>query len=111
MQRWKQYGGLGGLVAICLAAGLYGFTSTGGALPYAKRFGQALQQGAQNGGGPLLDLGRGIIIAGPITKSGLVTEYVAIVVLLVGIGVGLYLYATRYRGDDEPARDSEQETA
>ncbi|RJT05269.1 cobalamin transport operon protein [Halococcus sp. IIIV-5B] len=113
MQRWKQYGGLAGLLAVCLAAGLYGFTSTGGALPYAKRFGQALQKGAQEGGGPLVDLGRGVVIAGPITKGGLVTEYVAIVVVLVAVGVGLYFYAVRYRSgsDDGQDRDDGQDAA
>ena len=109
MQRWKQYGGLAGLLAVCLAAGLYGFTSTGGALPYAERFGQALQRGAQEGGGPIVDLGRGVVIAGPISKGGLVTEYVAVVVVLVVLGVGLYVYATRYRGGSD--RDSGQDAA
>jgi hypothetical protein len=109
MQRWKQYGGLAGLLAVCLAAGLYGFTSTGGALPYAKRFATALQQGAREGSGPLIDLGRGIVIAGPIRKGGLVVEYAAIVLLLVGLGVGLYVYAARYRGNEDRDRDSERD--
>jgi hypothetical protein len=109
MQRWKQYSGLAGLLAVCLAAGLYGFTSTGGALPYAKRFATALQQGAREGGGPLIDLGRGIVIAGPIRKGGLVVEYAAIVLLLVGLGVGLYVYAARYRGNEDRDRDSERD--
>ncbi|EMA38166.1 hypothetical protein [Halococcus hamelinensis] len=109
MRRWKQYGGLAGLLAVCLVAGLYGFTSTGGALPYAERFGQALQQGAREGGGPLVDLGRGVVIAGPISKGGLVTEYVAIVLVLVVIGVGLYLYAVRYRSGSDGDHDDGQD--
>ncbi|MGQ5516879.1 hypothetical protein [Halococcus saccharolyticus] len=109
MQRWKQYGGLAGLLAVCLAAGLYGFTSTGGALPYAKRFATALQQGAREGSGPLVDLGRGIIIAGPIRKGGLVMEYVALVVLLAGVGIGLYVYAARYRDESGGERDRDSE--
>ena len=108
MRRWKQYGGLAGLLAVCLAAGLYGFTSTGGALPYAKRFATALQQGAREGSGPLVDLGRGIVIAGPIRQGGFVMEYAALVVLLIGVGIGLYVYAARYR--DEPDGDRSQDS-
>ena len=107
MQRWKQYGGLAGLLVICLAAGLYGFTSTGGALPYAKRFASTLQQGAREGSGPLIDLGRGVVIAGPIRKGGLVLEYAAIVILFAGFGIGLYVYATRYRGESDGDRDTD----
>jgi len=101
MQRWKQYGGLVGLLAVCFAAGLYGFTSTGGALPYAKRFTTALQQGAREGGGPLVDLDRGVVIAGPIRQGGLVFEYVALVVLFAAVAVGLYVYAARYRAESD----------
>ncbi|WP_318567197.1 cobalamin transport operon protein [Salinigranum marinum] len=104
MQRWKQYGGLAGLFAVCLAAGLWGFTSTGGALPWAKRSAQALQRGVQQSGGALVDLGRGIVVAGPIRKGGLMLEFVGVVVLLTVIGVGLYVYANRYHGVDEPER-------
>ena len=45
MQRWKQYSGLAALFAAFLAAGYWGFTATGGALPWAKRSAQALQRG------------------------------------------------------------------
>ncbi|MFC5972883.1 cobalamin transport operon protein [Halomarina salina] len=100
MQRWKQYGVLGGLAAVCLVAGLVSFTNTGGALPYAKRFTKALQQGASEGSGPLVDFGRGIAIAGPIRKGGLVMEFGLVVLVLALLGVGLYVYASRYRGFD-----------
>lgn len=104
MQRWKQYGGLAGLLAVCFAAGLWGFTATGGALPYAKRFTKALQRGVQEGSGPLIDFGRGIVIAGPIRKGGLVAEFAAIVVLLALVGVGLYVYVDRTGGLDDQQR-------
>jgi hypothetical protein len=98
MDRWKQYGGLAGLFAVCLAAGLWGFTSTGGALPWAKRSAQALQRGAREGSGALVDLGRGIVVAGPIRKGGMMLEFAGVVVLLAAVGVGLYVYASRSRG-------------
>ena len=101
MDRWKQYGGLAGLFAVCLAAGLWGFTSTGGALPWAKRSAQALQRGAREGGGALVDLGRGIVIAGPIRQGGLVLEFLGVVVLLAVLGIGLYVYTTRSDGLDD----------
>jgi hypothetical protein len=104
MDRWKQYGGLAGLFAVCLAAGLWGFTSTGGALPWAKRSARALQRGVEQGGGALVDLGRGIVVAGPIRNGGLVLEFLGVVVLLAALGVGLYVYASRYRGLDDSER-------
>jgi hypothetical protein len=104
MDRWKQYGGLAGLFAVCLAAGLWGFTSTGGALPWAKRSAQALQRGAREGGGALVDLGRGIVVAGPIRNGGMIPEFVGVVVLLAVVGIGLYAYASRYRGLDDTER-------
>lgn len=103
MQRWKQYGALLGLYVAFLAAGLWGFTSTGGALPWAKRSAKALQRGAKDGGGSIVDLGRGIVVAGPIRKNGLVLEFVGLVVLLAAIGIGLYLYVDRYGGFDDEA--------
>jgi hypothetical protein len=104
MDRWKQYGGLAGLFAVFLAAGLWGFTSTGGALPWAKRSARALQRGVEQGGGALVDLGRGIVVAGPIRNGGLVLEFLGVVVLLAALGVGLYVYASRYRGLDDSER-------
>jgi hypothetical protein len=103
MQRWKQYGGLAALFAGCLGAGLWGFTSTGGALPWAKRSARALQRGAREGGGALVDLGRGVVVAGPIRRGGLLFEYGALVLVLAAVGVGLYVYADRYgdAGDGE----------
>ena len=95
MDRWKQYGGLFGLLAVCFGAGLWGFRSTGGALPWAKRSGRALQRGVQEGGGALVDLGRGVVVAGPIRKGGAMTEFTALVVLLAVLGVGLFLYVDR----------------
>jgi hypothetical protein len=104
MQRWKGYGGLAGLFAVCLAAGLWGFTATGGALPWARRSAQALQRGVQEGGGPLVDLGRGVVVAGPIRNGGLMLEFLGVVGLLSVLGIGLYVYVDRYRGPDDPER-------
>ncbi|GAB6861981.1 cobalamin transport operon protein [Haloplanus litoreus] len=104
MQRWKQYGWLVGLLATCFAAGLWGFTSTGGALPWAKRSAQALGRGVQDGGGALVDFGRGIVVAGPIRNGGLMLEFGGLVVLLVALGIGLYVYVDRYGGFDEEER-------
>jgi hypothetical protein len=100
MDRWKQYGSLAVLFAVAVAAGLWGFRATGGALPWAKRSAQALQRGVQEGGGSLVDLGRGVVIAGPIRKGGLVLEFVGLVALLLVVGVALYVYANRYHGFD-----------
>jgi len=98
MERWKQYGALGALFAVALAAGLWGFRATGGALPWAKRSARALQRGGSEGGGSLVDLGRGIVVAGPIRKGGLVVEFLGLVVLLLVVGVALYVYAGRRPG-------------
>lgn len=100
MDRWKQYAGLGGLLISCFAIGLWGFTATGGALPYAKRFTKALQHGSQEGGGSLVALERGIVIAGPIRKGGLVGEFGLIIGLFAIIGIGLYVYVDRYHDID-----------
>jgi len=83
---------------------MWGFIATGGALPWAKRSAQALQRGVQRGGGSLVDLGRGIVVAGPIRKGGLMVEFFGVVVFLGLVGVGLYVYADRYRRPDEPER-------
>ena len=104
MQRWKQYGGLAGLFAAFLAAGYWGFTVTGGALPWAKRSAKALQRGVQEGGGSIVDFGRGIVVAGPIRKGGLMLEFGAIVALLAVLGVGLYVYVDRYGGFEDGER-------
>ena len=104
MQRWKQYGGLLGLFAAFLAAGYWGFTATGGALPWAKRSAQALQRGVQEGGGSLVDFGRGIVVAGPIRKGGLMLEFGALVLLMVVFGIGLYVYVDRYGGFEDGER-------
>jgi hypothetical protein len=98
MQPWKQYGALAGLLAAGLAAGFRGFTATGGPLPWARRSAQALQRGVRENGGALVDFGRGVVVAGPIRKGGLVAEFLGVVVLLSVVGVGLYVYADRYRG-------------
>jgi hypothetical protein len=98
MQRWKQYGGLAALFAAFLAAGYWGFTATGGALPWAKRSAQALQRGVQESGGALVDFGRGIVVAGPIRKGGLMLEFGGLVLLMIVIGVGMYIYVDRYGG-------------
>ena len=104
MQRWKQYGSMAGLLAVCFAAGLWGFRSTGGALPWAKRSAQTLQRGVQQSGGDLVNFGRGIIVAGPIRKGGLMLEFGGLVALLAIVAVGLYVYADRLGDGDQPAR-------
>ena len=104
MQRWKQYGGLLGLFGVCLAAGLWGFTATGGALPWAKRSATTLQRGVKDGGGSLIDLSRGIVVAGPIRKNGLLFEYGLIAGALVVFGIALYVYVDRYRTATEDER-------
>ena len=104
MQRWKQYGGLAGLFAAFLAAGYWGFAATGGALPWAKRSAKALQRGVQEGGGSLVDFGRGIVVAGPIRKGGMMLEFGALVLVLVVLGVGLYVYVDRYGGFEDGER-------
>lgn len=101
MGRWRQYGGFLGLTACCLAAGFWGFTATGGALPWAKRSARALQRGVDAGGGSVVDLGRGVVVAGSIRKGGLLTEFVALAAALAVLGVLLYVYATRYRTLDD----------
>ncbi|MFW5903558.1 MAG: cobalamin transport operon protein [Halolamina sp.] len=100
MERWKQYGGLLGLLVAFTGVGLWGFTATGGALPYGERFAKTVQQGAQEGGGPLVDLGRGIVVAGPIRDGGLVVEWLGVLALMTVVGIGLYVYADRQRSDD-----------
>jgi hypothetical protein len=100
MERWKQYGSLLGLLVVCFGAGLWGFSSTGGAVPWAKRSAQTLQQGARDGGGGLVSVGRGVVVAGPVRTGGLVLEFTGLVVLLVLAGLGLYLYVDRYHGLD-----------
>ena len=104
MQRWKQYGGLLGLFTAFLAAGYWGFTATGGALPWAKRSAKALQRGVQEGGGSLVDFGRGIVVAGPIRKGGMMLEFGALVLVLVVLGIGLYVYVDRYGGFEDGER-------
>ena len=104
MQRWKQYGGLLGLFGVCLAAGLWGFTATGGALPWAKRSAKTLQRGVKDGGGSLIDFGRGIVVAGPIRKNGLMLEYGVVAGVLVVFGIALYVYVDRYCTTTEDER-------
>ncbi|PSQ17703.1 cobalamin transport operon protein [Halobacteriales archaeon QS_8_69_73] len=106
MQRWKQYGGLLGLFAAFLAAGYWGFTVTGGALPWAKRSAKALQRGVQEGGGSLVDFGRGIVVAGPIRRGGMMLEFGALVLVLAVLGIGLYVYVDRYGGFEDGERSA-----
>jgi hypothetical protein len=100
MRRRTQYGGLLGLAAAFLAAGVWGFSATGGALPWAKRSAVALQRGVAAGGGPLVDLGRGVVVAGPIRKGGLLVEFGALVALMLVLGMALYVYVDRQGGLD-----------
>jgi hypothetical protein len=104
MQRWKQYGGLAGLFSAFLAAGYWGFTATGGDLPWAKRSAQALQRGVQESGGSLVDVGRGIVVAGPVRKGGMMLEFGGLVLLLGVFGIGLYIYVDRYGGFEDKER-------
>jgi hypothetical protein len=106
MQRWKQYGGLAALFAAFLAAGYWGFTATGGALPWAKRSAKALQRGVEESGGALVDIGRGIVVAGPIRKGGMMLEFGAIVALMAVIGIGMYVYVDRYGGFEDGQRSA-----
>jgi hypothetical protein len=106
MQRWKQYGGLAALFAAFLAAGYWGFTATGGALPWAKRSAKALQRGVEESGGALVDIGRGIVVAGPIRKGGMMLEFAAIVALMAVIGIGMYVYVDRYGGFEDGQRSA-----
>ncbi|MEZ3117775.1 cobalamin transport operon protein [Halobaculum sp. MBLA0147] len=104
MRRWRQYGGLATLFATFLAAGYWGFTATGGALPWAKRSAKTLQRGVQDGGGALVDFGRGVVVAGPIRKGGTVLEFGGIVLFMAVIGIGLYVYVDRYGGFEDGDR-------
>jgi hypothetical protein len=104
MERWKQYGSLLGLLGVCFGAGLWGFNSTGGAIPWAKRSAQTLQQGVRDGGGGLVSVGRGVVVAGPIRAGGLLLEFAGLVVLFALAGLGLYLYVDRYHGPDDRER-------
>ena len=107
MQRWKQYGSMAAVFSTFLAVGYWGFTATGGAVPWAKRASQTLQRGVQDGGGTLVNLGRGIVVAGPIRKGGLLLEFGGIVLASALLGLGLYVYVDRYGGfgdDERPTR-------
>ncbi|MFQ3295733.1 MAG: hypothetical protein ACI8VE_002823 [Natrialbaceae archaeon] len=95
MERWKQYSALSALVAVFAGLGYVGFVATGGALPYGKRFAQSIQRGVGTGSGSLIDIGRGIVIAGPIRKGGMVGEWLAILAVMTFVGVGLYVYGDR----------------
>jgi hypothetical protein len=104
MHRGKQYGAVAALFVTFLTAGYWGFTTTGGALPWAKRSGKALQRGVQEGGGALVDFGRGIVVAGPIRKGGMMLEFGALVFLMAVLGVTLYVYVDRYGGIEDGER-------
>ena len=95
MERWKQYGTLTALVAAFAGFGYVGFVATGGALPYGKRFAQSIQRGVETGGGSLVDLGRGIVLAGPIRSGGMVLEFLLVMLVFVLAGIGLYVYGDR----------------
>jgi len=107
MDRWKQYASMAAVFSAFLTVGYWGFTATGGAVPWAKRASQALQRGVQESGGSLVNLGRGIVVAGPIRKGGLMLEFGGIVFAFVLFGLGLYIYVDRYDGfesNDRPTR-------
>lgn len=97
MERWKQYLALATLAGGSLLAGWIGFRATGGGLPWAKRAESALLSGLQNGGGSLVDITRGVIIAGPIRQQGLVLAYVGLSLAFVAVGVWLYYRYGRRR--------------
>ena len=65
---------------------------------------KALQRGVQEGGGSLVDFGRGIVVAGPIRKGGMMLEFGALVLVLVVFGIGLYVYVDRYGGFEDGER-------
>jgi len=108
MGRRRGYGVLSALLAGCLGVGLWGFRVTGGALPYAKRFALVFRRGTETGGGPLVDLARGVVVAGPIRKGGLVAEYVGVVLLLALLGVGLYVYVEHNPDAEETDRNPDR---
>ncbi|AWB26280.1 cobalamin transport operon protein [Halococcoides cellulosivorans] len=93
MDRTRQYGVLSALLAVFAGLGYAGFVATGGAVPYGKRFATSIQRGVESGGGSLVDLGRGVILAGPIQSS--VVEFVSVLGVLTAAGVVLYRYADR----------------
>lgn len=95
MEAWKQYGLLAAVLVAGLAASVYGFFATGGAMPMGKRFGAIVEGGATSGGGPLVDLGRGIVTPEPVN---VMSEFVPILVACAVLGVIFFAYVTRRQG-------------
>jgi hypothetical protein len=106
MDRWRQYAALAGLVAVGLLAGAWGFVATGGALPWAKRSAGTIQRGLEAGSGSLVDLGRGIVVAGPIRRGGLLAEFAVLALAMALFGIGLYVYVQRNATAETAGRDA-----
>ena len=95
METWKQYGVLATALVGAAAAGVYGFFATGGAMPVAKRFHATVEGGASSGGGPLIDLGRGIVTPETVDAMG---EFVPILAVFLVFGLAFFAYVTRRQG-------------
>ena len=90
MRTWKQYGVLAAVLVGGAAASVYGFFATGGAMPMGKRFGAIVEGGATSGGGPLVNLGRGVVTPEPVDVLG---EFVPIVIACFLLGRFFFAYA------------------
>ena len=107
MDRWQQYAvaafGLLGFAGL----GYVGFVLTGGAVPYKKKFHGVIEGAAPSGGGGLVQTGRdgvfGVVLAGPLRDQ--VGAFLAVLLALVVVAVGLYWYAGR-RDRTRPERPS-----
>ncbi|XGI82870.1 cobalamin transport operon protein [Halorutilales archaeon Cl-col2-1] len=104
MKSLRQYVAYVLSLAVFGALGYLGFRSTGGSVPYAKRFKTVVDGTVRSGDGDLVDLARGVLVAGPIRKSGLTTTYIGITAVLLAVGVGFYVYATRSE-DETPTAE------
>lgn len=98
MDRWKQYAGFLTVAVLSSGAALWGFSASGGAIPYGKRFATSIQRGLKEGGGAVVDPNRGILVAGPIRNGGMVMEWLGLLALLTVLGIALYVYVDRYDG-------------
>lgn len=106
MNRKTQYLATVGALVGAFALGLLGFTLTGGAIPYGKRF-AAVATGTIESSGELFQVGRGgfggFLLAGPLRDD--VVVFLAIVAVLVVGSAALYWYSGR-NNDGRPERSS-----
>jgi hypothetical protein len=96
MRRWKQYSGFAVALVLAGVAGVYGFFATGGAMPVKKRFHAILEGGAgtSSGGGPLINLERGVVTPGTVDAAG---EFVPILLAFIILGIFFFSYAMAKR--------------